>query len=218
MRTLAAGNKPPRNLVISTLRLDAARMKKLLNFLALAAVLLSAVQVHAVDAIDKKVVVDVLNERRGAYLSGDPAALIQQAAPDITVTMISSIVEGPAGTRTMRLPQYVPFLKEAFANTEYYGYNFKGVKAQIADDNQSAKVFVDVEEDARVQGLPIKATKAIILTLVLDKGDVKVTALTEKIESVEAGIQLSRKKQASEAAAAPQSSSGAGQSAVKIGE
>ncbi|WP_309386743.1 hypothetical protein [Cerasicoccus frondis] len=191
-------------------------MKSLFRVLALGAVMLAALTAQAVDAIDKQVVVDFLNARRSAYLSGDPAVLIQQAAPDISVTLISSVVEGPGGTRSMRLPQYVPFLKESFANTEYYAYTFKGVKAQIADDAQSAKVFVDVEEDARVQGLPIKASKALILSISLENGDVKLQSLTEKIEKVEAGIQLNRKKSAP--APQPESSSGSGSAPVKIGE
>ncbi|WP_309395848.1 hypothetical protein [Cerasicoccus maritimus] len=189
-------------------------MKTFLRVLALGTVMLSTLTANAIDAIDKQVVVDFLNARRGAYLSGDPAVLIQQAAPDISVTLISSVVEGPAGTRSMRLPQYVPFLKESFANTEYYAYNFKGVKAQIADDKQSAKVFVDIEEDARVQGLPIKADKALIFSIVIDNAQVKVSSLIEKIESVNAGVQVSKKK----TAPAPQSSSGSGQSTVKIGD
>lgn len=193
-----------------------------MNFLAralsLGLLMLAALPAQAVDAIDKDVVVDFLNTRRSAYLAGDPSDLIKAASPDITVTMISSVVEGPAGTRVMRLPQYVPFLKEAFANTDYYAYNFKGVKAQIADDGLSAKVFVDVEEDARVQGLPIKATKALIITLELQSGDVKVLSLTEKIESVAAGVQLSKSNSATSTPTPEGGSAGSGQTSVKIGE
>ncbi|GHB98123.1 hypothetical protein [Cerasicoccus arenae] len=192
---------------------DADGMNHFLRFFSLSALMLASLSAQALDSIDKQVVVDFLNARRTAYLSGDPAVIIQAAAPDITVTMISSVVEGPAGTRSMRLPQYVPFLKEAFANTEYYGYDFKGVKAQMADDGQSAKVFVDVEEDARIQGLPVKASKALIFTLVINNGVLQVTSLTEQIGKVDAGIQISKK-----APTAGESTSGSGQSAVKIGK
>ncbi|MEO0794031.1 MAG: hypothetical protein AAFX93_02655 [Verrucomicrobiota bacterium] len=184
-------------------------MKALLSLISVVLLPLSAI---AVDAIDKKVVVDMLNARRAAYLAGDPAPLIRSASPDITVTIISSIVEGPAGTRQMRMPQYAPFLKEAFANTEYYAYQFKGVKAQIADDGQSAKVFVDIEEEARVQGLPVTAEKALVISLILKDGDVKVASLTEKIENVDAGARFKSKPEPVEP------TGGAGQTSVKIGQ
>lgn len=193
-------------------------MQNLSRFLACAFLLIAALPAYAATEIDNKMVADFLNERRGAYLAGDPGELIKDASPDITVTMISSVVEGPAGTRVMRLPQYVPFLKESFANTEYYGYNFQGVKAQFADDKQSAKIFVDVEEDARVQGLPVKAKKAVIIVVVLKDGDLKVDSLTEKIENVTAGVQFSKSPAAAAAPIGQESSSGAGQTSVKIGQ
>jgi len=162
-------------------------MKCLILFLSAFWAALSA---QAVETIDKNAVVELLNARRAAYLSGDPSALIKSAANDITVTMISSVVEGPGGTRQMRLPQYVPFLKQSFANTDYLGYKFNQVNAQFADDGQSAKIFVDVQEEARVQGLPVSANKALVIVVELQGGEVKVSSLTEKIESVRAGGQF----------------------------
>ncbi|MGE9296863.1 MAG: hypothetical protein ACQKBV_11300 [Puniceicoccales bacterium] len=176
---------------------------------------LAALSAQAVDKIDKQVVVDFLNGRRAAYLSGDPSDLIKTAATDISVTMISSVVEGPGGTRQMKLPQYVPFLKKSFANTEYMAYTFKKVNGQFADDGQSAKVYVDIQEKARVQGLPVTADKALVFALEIQNGQVKVTSLTEKIESVQAGGQYG--SSLVESSAPNQSSAGSGQSAVNIG-
>lgn len=196
-------------------------MQKLSKIFVYCVLLIATLPVFAADAIDNKMIADFLNTRRSAYLSGDPAGLIKTASPDITVTMISSVIEGPAGTRTMRMPQYVPFLKEAFANTEYFGYNFKGVKAQFADDKQSAKIFVDVEEDARVQGLPVKAEKALILVVVLKDGSLMVDSLTEKIENVNAGVQFNKSSSgstSSSSATTTESSAGSGQTSVKIGD
>jgi len=179
------------------------------------ALLLTAFNARAIDQIDKNVVVDFLNARRAAYLSGDPSELIKSAANDITVTMISSVVEGPGGTRQMRLPQYAPFLKQSFANTEYLGYKFKKVNGQFADDGQSAKVFVDVQEQARVQGLPVTADKAIIIDIELQNGAVKVTNLTEKIENVQAGGQFGASL--IESGGPNQPSAGSGKAPVDIG-